>query len=358
MSEARKILVTGAGGFIGGRTVEALLQHPEFGTVVPSIRRWSTMARIGRYPVDPVACDLLEPDQIRRALEGIDAVIHCAVGGREATVTGTQNLLDAALAAGVRRVVHVSTIDVYGRATGEVDESTPFEVTGRAYGDSKIEAEERCLAAVEKGLDVVIIRPTIVYGPFSDTWTVAFAGRLWSRGWLLPSEACQGTCNLVHVDDLVRAMLLAVDADVRPGSAYNINGPDSVTWQAYVEGLNAALGLPPLESPPEQRARLRSTLTQPVRNLIKAAYNQFEDQVGTLYKRSQLARGFIKSVQTRLQRVPSPAEYDLYGRQVRFSSDRASAELGYRALVTSESGIAQSAAWLLHEHGMTRGETR
>ena len=349
MSSDRRILVTGAGGFIGGRVVEALLQMPERGVVVPSVRRWSTLARIGRYPVEAVQCDLLEPEQVAQAVAGVDAVIHCAVGGRRATVEGTRNLLEAALAAGVRRVVHTSTIDVYGRATGTVSEEHPFQITDREYGDSKIEAEEICSEFVARGLEVVILRPTIVYGPFSDTWTVAFADRLRERAWLLPAEACQGTCNLVHVDDVVRAMLLAVDAPNAPGRAYNVNGPDGVTWQAYVEGLNEALGYPALEPPPAAPARLRSKLTQPVRSVVKAAYFQFEKPVQAVYKKSRAARAVIKKVQTTLQRVPSPAEYDLYGRDVHFPTDRARDELGYRPAVTARSGIQASAQWLLHE---------
>ncbi|TVR58911.1 MAG: NAD-dependent epimerase/dehydratase family protein [Gemmatimonadales bacterium] len=349
MSADRRILVTGAGGFIGGRVVEALLQTPELGTVVPTVRRWSTLARIGRSPVEAVGCDLLEPEQVARAVEGMDSVVHCAVGGRRATVEGTRNLLEAALAAGVRRVVHTSTIDVYGRATGRVTEEHPFEITEREYGDSKIEAEELVREFVDRGLEVVILRPTIVYGPFSDTWTVAFADRLRERAWLLPAEACQGTCNLVHVDDVVRAMLLALDAPGASGRAYNVNGPDAVTWQEYVEGLNRALGYPPLEPPPPAPARLRSKLTQPVRSVVKAAYFQFEKPVQALYKKSPAARAVIKKVQTTLQRVPSPAEYDLYGREVHFPTERAEAELGYRPAVTAQEGINASAQWLLHE---------
>lgn len=349
MSAERRILVTGAGGFIGGRVVEALLQTPELGTVVPAVRRWSTLARIGRSPIEAVGCDLLQPEQVAFALRGVDAVIHCAVGGREATVEGTRNLLEAALTAGVRRVVHTSTIDVYGRATGTVTEEHPLEVTNREYGDSKIEAEEVALEFVKRGLEVVILRPTIVYGPFSDTWTVAFADRLWERAWLLPAEACQGTCNLVHVDDVVRAMLLAVDAEGASGRAYNVNGPDTVTWQEYVEGLNEALGYPPIEPPPPAPARLRSKLTQPVRSVVKAAYFQFEKPVQTLYKKSRPARMLIKGVQTALQKVPSPAEYDLYGRVVHFPTARAEAELGYRPAVPAREGIETSAQWLLHE---------
>ncbi len=354
MTSDRKIVVTGAGGFIGGRVVEALVQHPEVGQVVPTVRRWGSLARIGRYPVEAAHCDVLEPGSLVSAVSGADAIVHCAVGGRAVTVEGTRNVLQAALTAGARRVIHVSTIDVYGRAEGTVTEDHPFERTGREYGDSKIEAEEACQEFVRHGLDVVILRPAIVYGPFSDLWTVQFAERLESGNWTLPAAACQGTCNLVYVDDLVRAILLAIDADVVPGSAYNVNGPDRITWQSYVVGLNSGLGLPPLDPPAESRTRLKTRLVEPFRKIVKSGYAAFEGPVQWTYKRSRPARTVIKSVQSLLRRVPAPAEYDLYGRVVDIQTLRAEAELGYTATVLASEGIERSVAWLRHEGAFGR----
>jgi len=228
MSADRTILVTGAGGFIGGRVVEVLMQREG---VIPraALRRWSTAARIGRLPLDPIQCDLRDLAQVREAVQGVDAIVHCAVGDGRNTVESTRNVMQAALDAGIKRVVHISTIDVYGRAEGRVEESTPLTVTGREYGDSKIEAERVCQEFVAKGLHVVILRPTIVYGPFSDLWTLQFAERFRDGNWLLPPDGCQGRCNLVYIDDLVRAILCALDADVPSGEAFNANGPDDVT---------------------------------------------------------------------------------------------------------------------------------
>lgn len=349
MSTDRRIIVTGAGGFIGGRLVEALMQHPECGRVVATVRRWSSLARIGRYPLEAVHCDVLRPRSVTDIVSRGATIVHCAVGNRAATVDGTKNVLAAALAAGVRRVVHISTIDVYGRAQGLIGEDQPFQRTGREYGDSKIEAEEVCQGFVDRGLEVVILRPTIVYGPFSDLWTVEFAERLKSGNWTLPASSCQGTCNLVYVDDLVRAILLSLDADVASGSAYNINGPDRITWQGYVDGLNQGLGLPPLEPPTEDRARLKTRVVEPFRQIVKRGYAAFEEPVQWIYKRSRPARGVIKSVQGLLRSVPAPGEYDLYSRVVEFPTDRAEAELGYRPTVTAVEGTRLSVAWLRHE---------
>lgn len=345
MADQRAVLVTGAGGFIGGRTVEVLLQREDV-AVRAGVRRWSTAARIGRYPITPVAADLMQPAQLHAACEGVDAILHCAVGDATVTVEGTRRLLEAAMAAGVRRVVHVSTIDVYGRRPGTCTEDLSLAPTGRPYGDAKLAAERVCAEYVERGLDVVIVRPTIVYGPHSESWTVEFAQRLVAGTWTVAPELAAGICNLVYVDDVVRAMLLAMDAPGARGQSYNVNGRDNVTWHAYVSALNAALGLPPLAVHSAAASRSRAGLVDPVRALVKGAYKQFQGPVMSVYKRSHLARRMIKRVESALRAVPSRLEFDLYSLECRFPIDRARTELGYEPATDMARGIDLSVAWL------------
>ena len=130
----RPILVTGAGGFIGGRVVEVL--HGLAGVSVrASVRRWGSAVRIGRLPVEIVLCDITDPGQVRRAIEGIGGVVHCASGDPHATVEGTHAVLQAALEARVDRVVHLSTMEVYGDVEGDVREDAPLQRTGWPYRD-------------------------------------------------------------------------------------------------------------------------------------------------------------------------------------------------------------------------------
>jgi len=343
----RTILVTGAGGFIGARMVE-VLHAAGIGQVKAGVRRWASGARIGRMPVELVPCDIRDPDQVSQALRGVTHVVHCAVSAtdRETIVDGTRTLLEAALAARVRRVVHLSTVAVYGDAHGEVTEDHPFASNGRMYGEAKAAGEEAARALAARGLPVTILRPTLVHGPFGATFTVSYAQRLQARPWLVPASAAQGTCNLVYVDDVVGAAVAALDADTRPGEAFNINGPERPTWNEYFHALNDALELPPLVAAPPSQSHLVSTVMEPVRSAARMLLHRFKPQIMAVYTRSELARRVMKAAEARVRNTPSPYEFSYLGRSVSYSTRKAERLLGYRPRFPMALALPLAAAWL------------
>jgi len=352
MDSRRTILITGAGGFIGGRMVE-IFQALDGISVRAGVRRWSSAARIGRFPIDIAQCDIMQPDSIAKALEGVDAVVHCAVGDREVTVLGTENLLEAAQRANVQRVVHISTIDVYGSGDGVFDEDQPRTYTDREYGDSKIDAEKVCTRYIESGLPLVMLRPTLVYGPFSASWTVEWAERLQSPPWLLSEEDCRGTCNLLYVDDLVAAVGLALERDEAVGQAFNINGPEQPSWNEYLAALNTALGLPPLRPQSTTTSHLSARLMAPVRTSAKFLLAHCGDATKTLYDRYAIAKTVMRFAERTIKKTPSMGEFGLLGRTASFPTNKAEARLGYAPKFTMADGIGLSVAWLRH-HGFHR----
>lgn len=343
------ILVTGAGGFIGGRVVEVLHGLPAI-TVRASVRRWSSAVRIGRLPVEIVLCDLTEPEQVRRTMEGIGAVVHCAYGDWRSTVEGTRTVLQAALEADVARVVHLSTMEVYGDVEGDVFEGAPLCKTGSPYRDSKIEADLLCQRYMERGLAVSVLRPTIVYGPFSRNWTVGFAERLVAGGSFPGRQDCQGTCNPLYVDDLVAAIVLALDRKEAVGEAFNVNGEERLTWWQYLNDLNQALDLPPLNGGHPLARRVRAAAMAPVRAMARKALDRFHDPIMAVYRRSPVAQRLMRRAEEAIRRVPSPGEYRLFRRKVYLPVDKARDLLGYQSRFPASRGVALSASWLRH-HG-------
>ncbi len=187
MSSRDRVFVTGAGGFIGGRVVE-VLHSSGAGEVRAGVRQWATVVRIARYPVEILQCNVLDPGQVAAAMRGMTHIVHCARGSNQVNIDGTRNVLMAAEREGVRQVVHLSTVAVYGDAEGTLTEDSPTQSGVSEYGDSKLEAERLCREFGARGLPVTILHPTIVYEPSSESWTVEFADRFRAGRWKLPEQ--------------------------------------------------------------------------------------------------------------------------------------------------------------------------
>lgn len=345
----RTVLITGAGGFIGGRVAE-VFHSSGWAHVRAGVRRWSSAARLGRLPIDIVPCDVTDAQQVHAAMVGVDAVVHCAVGDPEVTVEGTRTVLVAAQELGVEHVVHLSTIDVYGPVSGTVTEATPVARTGSAYGDSKVDAEEVCREFIAAGLPLTVLRPTLVYGPFSANWTMLYAERLASGSWFLPEAFCRGRCNLIYVDDLVQAIARAIVTPGAVGEFLNVTGPDDVTWHEYFTALNDALGLPSLRASSPVHSQLRARLMMPTRKLAKFLLTHFRGPIMSLGQSSVLAKSAMRRVEGMIRKTPVPTEFERYGQTTGYDASRAVAALGYQPQVTMATGVELSAHWLRH-HG-------
>ena len=267
----QKVLVTGASGFIGGRVAEVL--HFGHGWQVRGlVHNPSSAARLARLPVEMVQGDLKSPADVAKAVAGCDAVVHCAIGtayGQRkeifaVTVGGTQTLVDAARAAGVKRFVHLSSIAVHGNdVDGAIDEMTPIRPPkGDDYSESKAEAEAVVRRAVRVGLPALMFRPGNVYGPFSKTFIVRPMQYL-ARNALVLAGSADTPSNTVYVDNLVRAIICGLEAPpgVCDGRAFTISDGDDWTWGRFygylADRLGRELRLAPRETFPGARSGWR-----------------------------------------------------------------------------------------------------
>jgi dihydroflavonol-4-reductase len=231
-----RAFVTGGTGFIGKQLVRKLRARGD--EVVALVR---TPSKATDLDVEAVEGDLSNEDAIKRGVEGCDAVFHVGATYKvgipkdeheamyDANVRGTERVIDAATEAGVKRIVYVSTGNVYGNTRGQVvDESyvrpQPPDFLSY-YDETKYKAHQAALERIAKGAPVVIVQPGGVYGPddpseLGNMIDQARTGKLKLR--LFPEAGF----NFIFVDDVADGILLAHDKG-RIGEAYNIAGEKS-----------------------------------------------------------------------------------------------------------------------------------
>ena len=254
-----KTLVTGASGFLGSHVLRALAERGDELRVLA--RRTSNLEPLEGIEFERTTGDVTDRRAVRRALEGASRVFHVAgrtsLRGRdrkavfEANLTGSRLVFEEALAAGVERVVHTSTVGAIGVAKpgGTADETTPFEIghLGLAYVNSKHEAELEAFRLAAHGLPVVIVNPTFVLGPRDPTGTSMGLVRRFLRG-QIPAYV-GGALNIVDVRDVAAGHLLA-DEKGELGERYILGGRNFTLDRLFADLARiSGVAPPPLKLP-------------------------------------------------------------------------------------------------------------
>ncbi len=243
-----RVLVTGANGFLGWHVVGAVLERGhEVRAIVRSVSHQSD--RLDKR-AEIFVCDLRHRRELASALEGIDAVIHlaAAVKGDDDTqfintVVGTENLLDAVVAAGITRFVLCSSFSVYDwqRARGTLDENSPLEADRYArdgYAIAKVWQEElvRRYASTQQW-KLTVLRPGFIWG--RENMLIPATGHSFGKwhvvvGWTR-------SLPLTYVENCAECIALALESPAAVGETYNVVDADEVSaWRYAGESLRAS----------------------------------------------------------------------------------------------------------------------
>jgi len=229
-----RIFATGTTGFLGSVVADRLRARGD--TVVQLVRDPAKAELLRKAGREVVVGDLADPDALRRGCDGCDAVVHAGaiyevgisaprrIDLYEANVNGTERVLGAALAVGVPKAVHVSSIVVFGNTKGVVVDERYRRADGYTsyYDETKTLAHRVAESYIAKGLPLCIAQPGQIYGPGDHSGIGALFRRA-AAGKLPVLTFGDLGLNFVHVDDAADGIVKLLDAG-RAGEAYVLGG--------------------------------------------------------------------------------------------------------------------------------------
>jgi dihydroflavonol-4-reductase len=248
-----RALVTGAGGFTGLALARSLAARGH--RVRGMVRNPAHADELARAGVEVVTGDVRDPALLRRAVESVDVVYHLAAVFRRAGVPdseyrtvhvdATRHLIEAAAEAGVRRVVHCSTVGVHGHVAGDAPatEDAPFHPMD-IYQQTKLEGEWMARETARRtGVPLTVVRPGPIYGP-GDRRLLKLIGGVARRRFKLLGDGSP-RFQMVYVDDLIEGFRLAGEQPNAVGRTYIITGQEAPTLRELVDEIASVAQVAP-----------------------------------------------------------------------------------------------------------------
>jgi len=323
----KRVFVTGATGFIGGHLVSRNLH--EGNRVRALVRPGNPQApRLEQRGVEVVYGDVRDPEAVRHGTRGVDHVFHCAAAVtdwgpwklfEEVTIGGSRNVCQAALEAGVKRLVYVSTNDVFGPDESRVlDESCPLTPWDEPYPDAKIQAEKHAWEFFHgHGVPLTMVYPCWVYGEGDRTFVPLVADAIRKRELVFWRK--NSLVWPTYIDNLVDLMMLAAEDERAVGNGYLVHDGESVTFQAFCAEVARSLDVKPVTLHVPYGAAYGAAV------VMESAWRLFR-----VSKRPLLTTYAVRNLGSRL----------------RFSIDKARRELGWSPSVAYSEGLERTLAWL------------
>ncbi len=315
----KQVLILGAQDFIG-RHVAAALQSSNWASPIVAV--------LGRRSAPSPNCkqvrvDIAEPSSVLGALDGVDAVVNCVMDSpRRIEAVANALFTTAARVRPQPLIVHVSSMSVYGSASGEVTEESALLADLGPYSGAQLAAE----TIARRYPRTVVLRPGCEYGPEGELWSGRVARWLCARRLGDLGAAGDGLCNLVHIDDLVAAVLLCLQQPEATGKVFNLAIPDPPTWNEYFVRYARALGAVPVRRISGRRLSLEAKVLAPPLKLLEIA-----------------ARAVGRGRFTLPPPIP-PSLLRLTRQEIRVVATKAHRDLGW-SCKRLEDGLAEAASW-------------
>jgi nucleoside-diphosphate-sugar epimerase len=368
----QRIGIIGASGFVGSALCERLFFSGNR-NFIPFVHSSGNAWRIARLPVPIRSVDLLDRQQVWAAISSCDVVVNCSLASNDRKSRGLRNLADAAKKARINRFVHLSSIAIYGRdpLLSSATEAGKPDPGGNPYGILKLRQDEIIFELHRAGVPSFILCPGNIGGPYS-LFMRGLAERL-ARGPLPLVDGGSYPSNVIHIDNLIEAILAATRSERGAGERYFVNESQPVPWRRVFDDLGMLLGLRvsyvdiarkdvlPLLSSVTPRVglagHLRIAISGEFRSAISAMpmFRGLNDVAGLLF--SKLPRRYQLGIRERLtwpirvsKQTSGPSLDDRYvtvqARRFYHSAQKLRETLDWQPVLNYEEGLETTAAWL------------
>jgi nucleoside-diphosphate-sugar epimerase len=317
------ILVTGGTGFIGSHLIDTLMTRGE--RVKALVRNTSNVTYLKKLGVDLVVGDLGNSESVKQAMKGCDVVLHLATAPDwsskkehwRTNYYGTKNMFEIALKRGIQRFVYCSTIGVLGfTEEAPLDENCPYSPSPCSpYAITKCEAEKEARAYYRKGLPVAVVRLAQVYGP-RDMGTLGMGFSWIQRGFFPLIGGGKALLQPIYVQDVVDAIILAMEVNKALGQTYNIAGEEILSFKELFAIITNTFGTD------SQRLNLPRRVAWTLGYLLEA--------------KTRLFGGYAFLTRFRVECATRNMIYDI---------SKAKEELGFTPKVRLEEGVQRTVQW-------------
>jgi len=328
-----KALITGANGIVGSATLSGLSDRGI--ECIGLVRKTSDLSNLEGLNPELRYGSLWEEDSLAQAMEGCEAVVHCAArvsdwGSAEEfhrdNVEGVRTVLKAAQRSKVRKVVHISTLNAAGYGIRNMTENMYQELRWK-YSSSKREGERVALAeGKERGIEVVVLRIGAVYGPGDWKFSFNIAKFIMRGRWFVLSRG-RAVFTPSYIGNIIAAVYLALQKP-SGGKIYNITDDASVSWMEFSRMFATALDVP---------LKVRSI---PASLALTAAY---------------VSEGFAKLLRRKTAPLLTTYRVTRASRDFHYSCERAKRELGYRPDPDIEDHLRATVRWCCEKLDCSRG---
>lgn len=342
-----KFFLTGATGFVGSHLTKKLISNGEKVTALinktPSPKFIDSM----QTEINTVKANLLDTESLAEAMIGHDVVVHLAYGNKgtpeqqyRITVQGTKSVLNAVSQAKVKRFIYLSTISVYGEPPKNTvyTEESPRYASMDLYSSLKQEAELVVLNTPRQDTEIVVLQPGIIYGPEGGYWSKGMLDILSKQLFPLFDDG-QGLCNLIHIYDVVDAIILASASDIND-ECFIITDNQPITWKQFFESYEGIVAKQSLIRIPPQIMRKINLWSQYSYQYVE--YRLYAKMFKIILRLMQFPRIFSSLHFMNSDRI------NFFTAKPHFSNKKAKEMLGFNPKINVEDGMKTVKEWFMN----------